>query len=239
MVMEFVWPIERALIAGYTKLIAQQQKLRDTVLTTIGCIAALGVPLSVSLAALADPAIKLVLGEKGIPAIPFVQAFAIHGALRSTMSGIFPLFFTLGKPRINTHATFLSVAVRLSALLVLFPVVGVISAPYCLALGTLVSWSYVWFKLNRELELPWHAMPRILMRPLLASGVLLVIGLSITTALPDWPPAAILLLAVPACAAGYVGSSLLLWRMADSPPGPEAIFIGWARRRIAARMARS
>ncbi|MBW8844393.1 MAG: lipopolysaccharide biosynthesis protein [Burkholderiales bacterium] len=233
MVMEFVWPIERALVAGYTKLIGQQEELRRTVLSAVGCIAAVGVPLSVALAALADPAVRLILGEKGVPAIPFVQAFAIHGALRSTMSGIFPLFLTIGRPRINTFATFLSVAVRLASLLVLFPLLGVISAPYCLALGTMCSWIYVWSHLNRSLSLGWPAVLRILGRPTVCSLLLLGVGLGVQAALPGLGPIAMLAVAVPACVLTYVGSTLLLWRLAGSPAGPEAVFLHWLRQRRA------
>ncbi|RZJ12910.1 MAG: lipopolysaccharide biosynthesis protein [Rubrivivax sp.] len=239
MVMEFVWPIEKALVAGYAKIMDRQEELRRTILTSIGCIAAVGVPLSVSLAALADPAIRLILGEKGVPAIPFVQAFAIHGALRSTMSGIFPLFITMGQPRLNAHATFLSVSVRLSSLVALFPIFGVMCAPYCLALGTLFSWTYVWIKLNHIMDLRWDAALHALWRPATSSAVLMLIAKLGTAATAGWPPFAVLLVTVPACIAGYVGSSLLLWRLAGSPAGPEGILLQWVRqRRVSASFRR-
>lgn len=238
LVMEFVWPIERALVAGYAKLIGHKEELRRTVLTSIGCIAAIGVPLSVSLAALADPAIRLVLGEKGIPAIPFVQAFAIHGALRSSMSGIFPLFLTIGQPRINTYATFLAVVVRLSSLLVLFPLIGVIAAPYCMALGTLCSWIFVWVHLNRAMDLRWHTMPRIMARTLAGSAMLLLVGRAVLAMLPGWGPLATLVVAVPSCTLAYVGTCLLLWRLTGTPEGPESMLLRWVRRRRGAASLR-
>lgn len=233
MVMEFVWPIERALVAGYTQIADQTDELRRMVLVSISSVAAVGIPLSLGLAALADPAIRLVLGEKGVPAIPFVQAFAIHGALRSAMSGIFPLFLVIGRPRINTQATFMSVAVRLLALLLTFPQFGVIAAPYCLALGTAVSWSYVWFNLNRELGISWLALLRALGRPVVGSLVLLAVGRALLAALPAWPPVVLLLITVPLCALAYVGTCALLWRAAGRPPGPEASFLALARRKLA------
>ncbi|HEY8876277.1 MAG TPA: lipopolysaccharide biosynthesis protein [Roseateles sp.] len=239
MVMEFVWPIERALVAGFTRLVDQQEELRRTVLNAVSCIAAVGVPLSAALAALADPAVRLILGEKGVPAIPFVQAFAIHGALRSTMSGIFPLFLTIGRPKINTYATFLAVAVRLASLVMLFPMLGVMAAPYCLALGTMCSWLFVWSHLNRNLGMGWLDVLRILGRPTVCSLLLLGAGLAVQAALPGLGPIPLLAVAVPACLLTYVGSSLMLWRLAGSPAGPEAVFLHWLRQRRALRPGRA
>ncbi|MEO6277437.1 oligosaccharide flippase family protein [Roseateles sp.] len=233
MVMEFVWPIERALVAGYTKLVDRQDELHRVVLASVGAVAAVGLPLSCALAVLADPAIRVVLGAKGIPAIPFVQAFAIHGALRSTMSGIFPLFLVIGRPRINTQATFLSVAIRLGALVVLFPRLGVMAAPYALALGTFFSWCYVWMHLNRALRLHWSDLPRILGRTVASSLLLCAAGYATLLALPGWPPLAALVVGGLACTLTYLGSSLLLWTLAGRPPGAEATLIHWLQRRRA------
>jgi lipopolysaccharide exporter len=233
MVMEFVWPIEKALVAGYTKLVDHQEELRRVVLNSIGGVAAVGLPLSCALAVLADPAIRVVLGAKGVPAIPFVQAFALHGALRSTMSGIFPLFLVIGRPRINTQATFLSVAIRLGTLAALFPRLGVMAAPYALALGTFFSWCYVWLHLNRTLSLRWTDLPRILGRTAVSSLLLCAAGYATLSALPAWPPLAALVVGGLACALAYVGASLLLWTLAGRPGGPEATLIDWLQRRRA------
>lgn len=235
MVMEFVWPIERALVAGYTKLVGHRDELRRVVLASIGSVAAVGLPLSCALAVLADPAIRVVLGEKGIPAIPFVQAFAIHGALRSTMSGIFPLFLVVGRPQINTQATFLSVAVRLGALVLLFPRLGVMAAPYCLALGTFFSWCYVWVQLNRSMQLRWLDLPRILGRPLVGSLVLCLAGRIALALTAGWPAIVVLVVGSLACMVGYVACSGMLWRLAGRPEGPESALLQWLQRRFASR----
>jgi O-antigen/teichoic acid export membrane protein len=237
MIMEFVWPIERALVAGYTKLVDRQDELRRVVLASVGAVAAVGLPLSCALAVLADPAIRVVLGAKGIAAIPFVQAFAIHGALRSTMSGIFPLFLVIGQPRINTQATFLSVAIRLGVLVVLFPRLGAMAAPYALAIGTFFSWSYMWLQLNRTLRLHWTDLPRILGRTSVSSLLLCVAGHATLSALPGWPPLAALAAGGLACTLTYVGTSLLLWTLANRPEGPEALLIHWLQRRRAQAVA--
>ena len=61
--------------------------------------------MSIGILLVAEPAVAILLGDKGIPAVPFVQVLVLHGAIRSCSTGAMPAFMVLNKPHINTQFT--------------------------------------------------------------------------------------------------------------------------------------
>ncbi len=224
-VMELVWPVERALFAGYAKLSDDFEQLRRAVLNSTGLVAMLGVPMSLIIMLVAEPAVVVLLGERGRAAAPFVQVLVLHGAIRSCFAGAGPAFMVLGKPQINMQITLFAVAVRLSILFTCFPVLGVMVAPWSLVAGSCVSFLTVWVQLKRHMRLRWRDYPRSIWRTAVAAGVMCAVvkGVGTVPAIAtlfgnDWIH---LLIAVPLACASYLLSLALLWRLSGAPVGPE------------------
>lgn len=238
-VMELVWPVEKALYAGYAKLADDFEQLRRAVLTSTGFVAMLGVPMSIGILLVAEPAVAILLGEKGKPAVPFVEVLVLHGAIRSCITGAFPAFMVLGMPHVNTQFTFIAVTVRLTILFSCFHWLGVMVAPWSLVAGSCVSFVAVWIQVKRHLRLRWidypAAMWRIWAATLMMAGAVRSIDmLSIAPAIrySDW---LLLITQVATGAVAYVLSLLLLWRLCGLPEGPERQLLGFVRAKIGKR----
>lgn len=238
-VMELVWPVEKALYAGYAKLADDFEALRRAVLDSTGFVALLGVPLSIGILLVADPAVTILLGERGRPAIPFVQVLVLHGAIRSCITGAFPAFMVLGKPQINMQFTLVSVAVRLLVLFACFPLLGVMVAPWSLVAGSCVSFLMVWVQVKRHLKLRWVDYPVALWRTVGAT-LLMVAAVFALEDLPSMAavlsnPWSALAVKVLAGAAVYAASLAALWHVSGRPNGPERQVLVFVHAKISRR----
>jgi len=236
MVMEVVWPIERALYAGYVTVANQTERFRQTLINGVGLVTALGVPLVLGLGLLAEPAVLLLLGEKGRPAIPLVQVYVLHGAIRSCVTGVFPAFLVINRPEINTQITLANVFTRLSFLMVGFPIVGLMAVPWSMVAGSVVTFSLLWWRSTTLLALPVWALPAAMWRCIVAVLAMLVAGhLVLGTLVPNLPHIAQLALLIPVCAAVYMASILFLWWVSGKPTGAEEVALeairSWLKRR--------
>lgn len=237
MVMELVWPIEKALYAGYVKVATQVDRFRGTLMTSIGLVAAIGIPLSLGLGALAEPAVNLVLGEKGREAIPFIQVYVLYGAVRSCLCGVFPVFMVLGRPEVNAQVTFAAVATRLTVLLTTFPIVGLMAVPWSMVAGSVVTFGLLWWRVTVAMKLSPLDLPAAVWRSAAAAGAMVAGCRWALAQLSDrWGDIPTLALLVPASTALYVAVLVALWWLCGRPAGPErsALDAGrawWSARR--------
>jgi len=240
MVMEFVWPIERALYAGYVAVAHQAERFHATLINGIGLVSALGVPLALGLGVMAEPAILLLLGEKGRPAVPFVQVYVLHGALRSCLCGIFPVFLVLKRPEINAQVTFALVTVRLAVLAVAFPYLGLMAVPWSMVAGSVATFVLAWWRMTTLTHLPSIALPRAIWRSVVG-GLGLALAGNVTTAAigQELSPLVEILILAPVCAASYVAIVLSLWFCVGRPDGPERIALIWLHSRVTGQFRRS
>lgn len=236
MVMELVWPVERALYAGYVTVSNDIARFRQTILNGMGLVSALGVPVALGLGLFAEPAVLLLLGENGRAAIPLVQVFVLHGALRSCLCGVMPAFLVLNRPEINTQLSFAYVAVRLGVLMLGLPFLGLMAVPWSMVAGTAVSFLLVCWRSTTVIGLPAWAIPAAMWRVFMAVGAMLAVGHLALGALRGVVSGPVqLLLLVPACGAVYLLSLVLLWMIAGRPAGGEQVAVdyvkGWLERR--------
>lgn len=59
-------------------------------------------PAGIGLALVAEEFVLIVLGEKWLGAVPFLQIFAVYGVLRFTYSGVPSVLIALGRVKINS-----------------------------------------------------------------------------------------------------------------------------------------
>lgn len=237
-ILEFIWPIERALYPAYVKLKDEADRLRAAVLEGTAFISTLGLPMSLGLALVAEPAVLTLLGPKALPAVPFVQVLVLHGALRAAAAGLFPAFVALNKPQVNTTITMVAVAVRLTVLISTFPVLGMMAAAWSMLAGSVCTFGMVWWMGGRHLGLRLGHAVEALWRPV-GAGLGMAAALAAwqtwvqpRSALHDsWQALGVLLPLLLLGALSYGLTLAALWWAAGCPQGPEARVLGLLRQR--------
>src|SRR5690606_2287824 len=74
-------------------------QLRSAYLRAQSGIALLAMPAGIALALVAEPAVRLALGEKWLPSVPFVQVLAIAHSLQGFAPCVQALAMALGETR--------------------------------------------------------------------------------------------------------------------------------------------
>lgn len=94
---ELLAPINRALFPAFVAARENLAELKRLFLLAQGVQTLVGIPAGVGLAMVANEAVIVLLGEKWLPAVPFVQVLALVGAIQAiTTSGGYVLI-TLGR----------------------------------------------------------------------------------------------------------------------------------------------
>ena len=114
---ELVAPVRRASLPAYAKVSCDLQTLRSVFVRDFATILFFGVPIAAGIGGLADPLVRVLLGERWLAAVPLMQILAIYGAFQVGPANTGPVYLALGKPQLITVSTALSVAVTLPAVL--------------------------------------------------------------------------------------------------------------------------
>ncbi|RUV85306.1 lipopolysaccharide biosynthesis protein, partial [Mesorhizobium sp. M5C.F.Ca.IN.020.14.1.1] len=188
-------------------------------------VAAIALPAGIGVAGIADPLVRLTLGEKWAPAIFIIQSLASVYALQTLGSLVQPLGMAKGKTRLlfvrDTQMLFVRVPIIFGALM-LYGLEGVIySRVFTGLLGALVNMvlvkHFIGVTVLEQLAANGRALASI---AIMAAGVLFA---------STWLPAANdsvglawqLAILVPLGAVLYCGSSFGLWLSMKRPDGPE------------------
>lgn len=222
---ELVAPINRAAFPGYAKAANDLPTLRDTFLKVIASIALVAIPAGVGVAIVADLMVPAALGWKWLNAIPLIQVLAVYGIIRALQTNIPYVYLALGQAKRSTIILGLQVIIFLSALYPAIVQWGAIGAAWA-SLGTAI----VMIPVNQAmvahcLGLNGLQFCRQLLRPLMASGVMVAVVLGLKSQLVlrhetlDYVLALLLCAGVGALA--YTVALYGLWRLAARPGGAE------------------
>ncbi|QPF73707.1 lipopolysaccharide biosynthesis protein [Roseateles sp. DAIF2] len=234
---ELIFPIMRAVFPGYSAIAHDRAALTRSFLQVQATIVMVALPAGLGIAMLADPIVRLLLGPNWLPSIPLIQVLGLYGAVTVFQATNFSIFNVLGIPRWGAALKAVE-AVTLLALLGLLvwleqgllAMAWAVFAAHALVIPIGVA------LIQRLLKIGFWDRFRLAWRPVLASGIMLA-ALALLqqhrSAAVDAPSASLeLLLSIPLGAASYVGSLLLLWRLAGCPEGPEQTILGLIRRRL-------
>ncbi len=89
-------------IPTYSKIQDNLNKLKDAYLKVLQVTAFISIPLSGGIFVLAPEFTKIFLGDKWMGMVPAMRALALAGLVRSIASTSVPIFYAVGKPRIET-----------------------------------------------------------------------------------------------------------------------------------------
>ena len=172
---ELVEPLGRALFSGFASLHNAAQGLANMFQGAVGTGLMLVLPAGVGISLVADPMVRLCLGEQWLAAVPVVQILAIGATTTIFIHAAANLIVAIGRPKVTFWFSVAATVVKLTALLVLVPYFGVT--------GAAAAW--VGSSLVNALLLLGYAMPHAgvsvrqvlacMVRPLLATLVMTVV----------------------------------------------------------------
>ena len=218
-------PLTQTIYPGFASIRDDHGRLAAAYQRAQAFVAAVALPAGIGVAVLADPLVRLALGEKWAPVIFIIQALASVYALQTLGSLVQPLGMAKGETRLlfvrDTQMLFVRVPIVIAGLM-LYGLEGVIIGRVFTGLfGALVNMilvrRFIGVTVLKQLEANMRALMSITM---MAAGVSL--ASSYMTHTTDKAMLALQLAILAALGALlYCGSSFLLWILMKRPAGPE------------------
>lgn len=121
---ELLAPLNRVLFPAFVKVKDDLVELKRIFLLAQGVQALVVIPAGVGMTLVAHEAVLLLLGEKWLPAVPYVEILALLGCFTAITASGFYVLATLGKFRITALYAWIQVAVFALLAYVAFPQAG-------------------------------------------------------------------------------------------------------------------
>ena len=221
---ELAAPINRALIPGFARIQDDRQAIQAAFAFSMGSLALIVMPAAAGVCAIAPHLVPVVLGAKWLDATALMEVLALSGALVAFHSPICALLVAKNRPGSVAASHVVFVLALLLGLLLLLPRYGAVGAAYAtLAAAILATPAYV-LQLRRHTGIRVLSVARTVARPLLASGLMLVL---VRLAVPAEALASVaghalsLATGIVVGMASYPAILALLWVAAGRPAGVE------------------
>jgi O-antigen/teichoic acid export membrane protein len=245
---EVAAPIRAPMYAGYARVADDIAALRGQVLSGLGFLVMIIVPMSVGIAATAPDAVAVALGARWAGAAPVVALCALAALFDAIGHFTGNVYLVRGAQRPYVGIMALCLALRLALVVPAALLGGLVPAVAMLALTALAN-ALLWFARMRPLlGVGWGAYAAVTWRSFAAAAAMAAVVLGLRAA---WPEAgagaeavagegegAMALHWAALCAAGacvHVGVQGVLWGLAARPPGPETRLLGLLRGRLRRR----
>jgi lipopolysaccharide exporter len=227
-------PVNRAALPGYSRLRDDRIGFRDVFMDVGALVLALAMPLSAGLVVIADPAVRLLLGDKWMAAVPLVRILAISALFVAATGNNGVGQLALGYANMVTLQSWLRLIVLIILCIVLgrsFGIPGIAVAELC---GAVVCFLASFPVICRKLNLSFRDYAARIWRCVIATLAMAAVVSAIQQAIgATWDAASALrmiLLTVPAGAATYVSVLIALWWLCGKPNGTERIMIDYVGR---------
>ncbi|WP_435169644.1 lipopolysaccharide biosynthesis protein [Falsirhodobacter sp. 1013] len=232
-IREGLGPIRQTLFPAFSRIKNDMPRLCAAYLRAQGLLCVLALPIGTGFAAVAEPAVRLMLGEAWIPAVPMIQALALIMAFEAC-EGYQPLAMALGRTKAMFGREMRAFAVRLPLLIAGMMVGWQVGGDFAIVMGAIagrgvaslinVTWNMTLIQKMTGITLVRQVS--VVIRPLIASAVMFVLLTYVlaphllgTSGDPDL---AMLLLLVVAGIAVYVAALLVAWVASGRPSSAEA-----------------
>ena len=225
-------PINRAAFPGYARLAGRLPDLQAESTIVIGMLALCTMPAAMGLATLAEPLVLVVLGNKWIAMVPILQVLVLAACLRAVMSNYHAVFLAVGRPHLSPVLEGCRVVVMIPLTFVLAEMQGLVGVAVAQAISMGVGFIASSIVLVKVLELPWRGFAAQLLRPALASLVMVAIVHATLSSLMQANATAIPQLAVGVAVgvATFVLALGMVWLVSGRPAGAELTLVQWAGR---------
>jgi len=172
---EFVAPLNRALLPGISRLADAGRQLGDVVTSATGVVALVLVPACFGLAAVADAAVPVLLGEKWLGTIPVVQIMAANALFLALWANQHSALLAVGAPRLTAYFALVRLAVFVPGFVMLTPEHGAIGVAVSALAASVVAYALGLGWSLKRLSMRLNDYAQQLWRPLLASILMVVL----------------------------------------------------------------
>lgn len=229
---ELMEPLHRALFSGFTNQRGDADDQSRMFITVVGIAVMIVLPVGVGISLVADPIIRLVLGERWLDIRPIIQVASIGATVTVFGTVASALLLSHGKPNLTFWLLARSLSVRVPAMIAGVHWWGLTGAAIALVITQVVDQV---FSLRTTLPLLGVPLRRVLVpccRPVLAcaamASVMVGLGFGWTEGTATGVPAMIgeLLLRSGTGAVVYVATIGGLWWACGRPEGAERHVLG-------------
>ncbi len=234
---ELVEPLGRALFPGFASLHNTAGEMGTLFLGAIGLGLMVILPAGVGISMVADPMVRLSLGENWLAAVPVVQIMAIAGIAAIFTQTCANLLNAVGRPQVNFYISVVSALVKLGALLLLVPRFGLAGAAAAVLLACYADLGMLLWTTLPRVQVSLRQLAGISIRPVVATaamaGILLYLGMAWT---PSAAGSGVAGLAMDAAIRSAIGAGcyavvlLGCWVAAGRPDGAERHVLTMIRR---------
>ena len=169
---ELIEPLGRALFSGFASLHNAAEGLGNLFRGAVGLGFMVVLPAGIGISLVADPMVRLTLGEQWIAAVPVVQITAVGGTSAVFIQPCGTLLNAIGWPHITFYLITASTAVKILLLLALVPRFGLSGAAVSLAVSGVVDMTLFLAVTLPRIGVSITQLSCCLIRPIIASAAM-------------------------------------------------------------------
>ena len=229
---ELVAPICRALFPGLSQVRNRGSDIAEAYFRVVSATLAVTLPAGIGIALVADPLIRLAVGERWAAAIPLVQIFALVGIFRVVTYIGATLLTVFGVLRIQFSITVATLLIRFALLVVLIGRFGLIGVGFAVAAVAILEEAFYLFETFRRYGLRASDLWRNNWRTVVATALMTLAVVLLKRALGTDATFAHLCAQVLGGGLTYAAVLLGAWLAAGRPQGAEATILATVREAI-------
>ncbi len=218
-------PLRRAILPGYAKLANDGERLHDIFVDIFAVVFLVSAPLTLGIAVVADPLVRITLGPQWLGTIPLIQILSIGEFVRLVTAGAGPIYIATGRPHYTTALFAGSAIAMVPSLIVATEQAGILGAAYAILGVNMLLAALDFVLVNRLLRLSLAKMLAGCWRSVISVAVMVA---AVTELQALWPISESLgnlslMLAAAVAVGGAVYSvcGCTLWFLAGRPRGAE------------------
>jgi lipopolysaccharide exporter len=226
---EILGPVNRALYPAFVRAKHDLTELKRLFLLAQGVQCLLGIPAGAGLALTAYEVFIVLLGEKWLFAVPFIQLLALANIAQAiTTSGGY-VMITLDRVRTGALFVWIQVILFIGAAALILPGADALYIVWLRVFTVFAGLSLsVWMLMHTLRNISLIDIVRTVMRPLIGTGIMALAVISIGEVV-DSSPLIVLLLKMVTGLVVYPSTIMLLWRIAGKPAGAESYLLNKVR----------
>jgi len=240
---ELIAPLNRAVFPAYAQLAAEPSQLRELFLKIFGIICLIGVPICGGLFAVADAAVRVVLGEQWLDTVPLIRMFALCGLVGALQSNMYLVIVAMGRPQANTVLSAYILVITLPIIIWASLEHGVLGVAYALLFQAVTSITGITLVFKQNTHIQLGSLWKVLWRPVICSTLMVLFLHWFDNVLVTSHPSVFQWARLMAeCLVGslfYIVSMWILWLVLGSPAGAESLVINWVVKRAKGMLRKS
>ncbi len=218
-------PLRRAILPGYAKLAPDIERLHDTYVDIFALVFLVSAPLTLGIGLVADPLVRIMLGDQWLSAIPLIQILCVGEFLQLITAAASPIYIATGRPH-YTAALFAGSAIAMVPLLIFATErAGVLGAAYATLAVTVLCAALDFILVNRLLQLSMSTLLAGCWRSIISVTMMVAAVLALQAVWPNSEPLpyawSMLAAAVTVGGLVYAFCGFTLWILAGRPRGAE------------------